>query len=226
MIGMAIASRPEAVIWYKDPAPPDKPLPGGFVGVVLSWFISPILSGILSSLFFLVVRQVCLRSASPFERSVKIYPLLVFTCVTIITLFMLMKGLKSNAFDELTDLDVGVKTGIAMGVGAVVAILFIPAYMTCKARIESGKFVAPALAVEEAEAAASNKAEEGKATSTEGQGFAERMKASVMSSLNQNVHKAVGESDSVMAVHNAERFDKNAEAMFTYLQVFSACFDA
>merc|ERR1719231_499939 len=217
MIGMAIASRPEAVIWYKDPAPPDKPLPGGFVGVVLSWFISPILSGILSSLFFLVVRQVCLRSASPFERSVKIYPLLVFTCVTIITLFMLMKGLKSDAFDELTDLDVGVKTGIAMGVGAVIAILFIPSYMQCKSRIETGKFTAPALAIEEAEARAAGKTEEGKTaeavtTTTVNLSLGERMKASFFSSLNQDVHKAVGESDSVMAVHkNAERFDKNAE---------------
>merc|ERR1719454_2042183 len=47
------------------------------------------------------------------------------------------------------------------------------------------------------------------------------------SSLNTDVHAAVETSDATLAVHaNAERFDKNAEAMFTYLQVFSAAFDA
>jgi len=47
------------------------------------------------------------------------------------------------------------------------------------------------------------------------------------SSLNTDIHSAVSADDAVMQVHaNAERFDKKAEAMFTYLQVFSACFDA
>merc|ERR1711998_676425 len=55
----------------------------------------------------------------------------------------------------------------------------------------------------------------------------DRVKASVTSSMNTDVHEAVEFDERTLAVHkNAERFDKDAEAMFTYLQVFSACFDA
>merc|ERR1711998_32806 len=55
----------------------------------------------------------------------------------------------------------------------------------------------------------------------------QRFVASMTSSLNQDIHEAVSHGEKTLAVHkNAERFDKDTEAMFTYLQVFSACFDA
>merc|ERR1719487_1153491 len=55
----------------------------------------------------------------------------------------------------------------------------------------------------------------------------ERMKNSLTASLNADIHSAVEGDAATLAVHeNAERFDKNSEAMFTYLQIFSACFDA
>merc|ERR1719197_792925 len=152
MIGMAIAARgSSAVTWYKDPSPPDKPLPGGFFGVVLSWFLSPILSGIFAMGLFLVVRCV-MRSKQPFKNAVKVYPVLVFFCVTVISLFMLTKGIKS--VPAIKSLDMGVKVGIAFGIGAVVALLAIPLYMICSKRIETGKFAAPPLAIEVAEQAA------------------------------------------------------------------------
>jgi len=239
MIGMAIALRgADAVTWYKDPSPPDKPLPGGFFGVVLSWFLSPILSGTIAVTFFFCVRCV-LRSKQPFNNSVKIYPVLVFFCVTIITLFMLMKGIKS--IPEVKAMDVPVKVGVAFGVGAGVAILFIPAYMMCKARISSGKFKAPPLAIEVAEqarqAAKDGKMEAASTTASAADtsndvvevatDLASRMKSSVLSSLNTDVHAAVITDERTFQVHSkAERFDKDAEAMFVYLQVFSACFDA
>jgi len=233
MIGMAIALRgSDAVTWYSDPRPPDKPLPGGFFGVVLSWFISPLLSGILATTYFFFVRLI-LRSKNPFNNAVKVYPVLVLFCVTIITLFMLMKGIKS--VPAVKNMDVGVKVGVSFGVGAVVAILFIPAYLYCKKRIETGQFVAPPLAIEVAEKAREESTtkiamvEEGKteAASHENQTIMERMKKSVMSSMDADVHSAVISDEATFQVHKrAERFNKDAEAMFVYLQVFSACFDA
>merc|ERR1712226_876693 len=217
----------------KDPNPPDKPMPGGFVGVVLSWFFSPILSAAFAAMLFFVVRLV-LRSKSPFENSVKIYPILVFACVTIITLFMLMKGIKSDSFDDITDLEIGTKVGIAFGVGIFVALAFIPAYMYCKKRIVDGKFVAPPLAIEVAEQRKAKELEAATSTKDEKpnqptppQSKFQRILASLSSSMNVDIHAAVDKDEAVMAVHeNAERFDKMSEAMFTYLQVFSACFDA
>ena len=232
MIGMAIAARgADAVVWFKDPSPPDKPLPGGFFGVVLSWFISPILSGILACGLFFIVRLV-LRSKNPFNNSVRVYPVLVWFCVSVMTLFMLMKGIKSSK--GINDMEVPVKVGIACACGAGVAILAIPLYAMCKSRIKTGKFKAPPLAIETAEANASTTTEEGKATmSTDAAkpaaplSIGERMQKSLTSSLNVDLHQAVAEDQRTLAVHkNAERFDKDSEAMFTYLQVFSACFDA
>ena len=103
---------------------------------MLSWFLSPILSGIFSSLLFLGVRC-ALRSKNAFNNSVRIYPLLVLFCVTIISLFMLMKGIKS--VPEIKSMEVGVKVGVAFGIGAGVAILAFPLYAMCKQRIVTGK---------------------------------------------------------------------------------------
>merc|ERR1719231_1584024 len=103
--------------------------------------------------------------------------------------------------------------------------------MTCKKRIESGQFVAPPLAIEVAE---QQKTEEGgkpaeaaKPAEDESTSKADRIMKSVMSSINTDIHSAFGVDEATRSVHqNAERFDKDSEAMFTYLQVFSACFDA
>merc|ERR1719197_1809057 len=109
--------------------------------------------------------------------------------------------------------------------------------MICSKRIETGKFAAPPLAIEVFEqskstATTSEEGMQGKADAptveTTGKGsLADRVKASAMSSMNTDIHKAVAMDEATLAVHrNAERFDKSAEAMFTYLQIFSACFDA
>merc|ERR1719198_2934258 len=63
--------------------------------------------------------------------------------------------------------------------------------------------------------------------STDNNTMMERMKKSMMSSMDADVHTAVITDEATFQVHKqAERFDKDAEAMFVYLQVFSACFDA
>jgi sodium-dependent phosphate transporter len=112
----------------------------------------------------------------------------------------------------------------------------------CKKNIEEGKFVAPPLAIEVAEAAAEAekaKIEAGKTSTTDQEAnvaveepegkksMLSRVMSSLTSSMNTDVHEAVITDEATLAIHkNAERFDKQSEAMFTYLQVFSACFDA
>merc|ERR1719453_1951975 len=106
--------------------------------------------------------------------------------------------------------------------------------MMCKKRIVEGKFVPPPLAIEVAEQRAA-----GQTSSTEketkdmeaGEAAPATMGAklmkSIMTSLNTDPHAAVGVDARTTEVHkNAEKFDKNAEAFFTYLQIFSAIFDA
>jgi len=297
MVGMTIALRgANSVIWFKE-ADATSPIPGGFLSIVVSWFLSPLLSAITAGILFSIVRLI-LRTKNSFENSVRTYPIMVFFCVMIVSVYMLTKGItsKSANLDKLED---DQKFGIACAIAAVCAAVSIPPTIYMRHRIVTGKFTAPPLAIEvalEQRAAAGrpefkleyekkhaeaikreylalhkeNKIEtrtaetpttddaeagtakgaaelesmdsrrelESMAKSTEGNAveaieetkvreYYRRVTASVMSSLNQDIHGAVIDDERTFQVHmKAERFDKRSEAMFTYLQVFSACFDA
>jgi sodium-dependent phosphate transporter len=118
--------------------------------------------------------------------------------------------------------------GIAFGVGVGVAILGIPLYIQCKKRILDGKFVPPATAIEVADAeAASGVKKEATKTEEAPTPFGGTFKKAVATSLNNDPHASVGVDTTTTAIHrNAEKFDRNAEAFFTYLQIFSAIFDS
>jgi len=297
MVGMTIALRgANSVIWFKE-ADATSPIPGGFLSIVVSWFLSPLLSAITAGILFSIVRLI-LRTKNSFENSVRTYPFMVFFCVMIVAVYMLTKGITSQSanLDKLED---DQKFGIACAIAAVCAAVSIPPTIYMRHRIVTGKFTAPPLAIEvalEQRAAAGrpefkleyekkhaeaikreylalhkeNKIEtrtaettttddaeagtakgaaelesmdsrrelESMAKSTEGNAveaieetkvreYYRRVTASVMSSLNQDIHGAVIDDERTFQVHmKAERFDKRSEAMFTYLQVFSACFDA
>lgn len=294
MIGMTIALRgANSVIWFKA-ADATSPIPGGFLSIVVSWFLSPLLSAITSAILFFIVRLI-LRSKNGFENSVRTYPIMVFFCVMIVAVYMLTKGITSQSAN-LALLKDEQKFGIACAIAAVCAALSIPPTIYMRHRIMTGKFTAPPLAIElalEQRAAAGrpefkleyekkhaeaikreylalNKvegigprsAETTTADDVEGIGprsaetmttkartakvapelegnaveaieetkvreYYRRVTASMMSSLNQDIHGAVMEDERTFQVHmKAERFDKRSEAMFTYLQVFSACFDS
>ena len=305
MIGMTIALRgANSVIWFKPADATSGGIPGGFLAIVVSWFISPLLSAITSAVLFFIVRLI-LRTKNPFENSVRTYPFMVFFCVMIVAIYMLTKGISSKSanLDLLEDEQ---KFGIACAIAAVFAALSIPPTIYMRQRIVSGKFAAPPLAIEvaleqraaagkpefkleyekrhavalkkeylvlqkqhkeegietsSAESTTTGDAEAGAAEagtvlptlqlnatqlksmakdSTKGKGEAieaidetkvqeyyRRVTASMMSSLNADVHGAVIADERTFQVHmKAERFDKRSEAMFTYLQVFSACFDS
>ena len=297
MIGMTIALRgANSVIWFKA-ADATSPIPGGFLSIVVSWFLSPLLSAITSAILFLIVRMI-LRTKNSFENSVRTYPIMVFFCVMIVSVYMLTKGITSQSanLDKLED---DQKFGIACAIAAVCAAVSIPPTIYMRHRIVTGKFTAPPLAIEvaleqraaagrpefkleyekkhaealkreylalhkvkgieprtaetttaddaeggtakgaaELESMDSRRELESMAKSTEGNAveaieetkvreYYRRVTASVMSSLNQDIHGAVIEDERTFQVHmKAERFDKRSEAMFTYLQVFSACFDS
>ena len=307
MIGMTIALRgANSVIWFKPGDSTTGGIPGGFLSIVVSWFISPALSAVAAGVLFFIVRLI-LRSKNPFENSVRTYPFMVFFCVMIVAIYMLTKGISSKSanLDLLEDEQ---KFGIACAIAAVFAALSIPPTIYMRQRIVSGKFAAPPLAIEVAleQRAAAGKPEfkleyekrhaaalkreyltlqgerkenrkivqstttgrvrlaESTTTfdaeiavlptlqlspaqrksmakdSTKGmesaveavdetrvQEYYRRATASMMASLNADVHGAVIADERTFQVHmNAERFYKRSEAMFTYLQVFSACFDS
>jgi len=91
MIGMTIASvGSECVIWYKKTD--TFPFVGGVGGIVLSWFISPICSGIISSIIFGFTRKFVLLKNYESNRINYIYPILVGSTITINCFFIIYKN--------------------------------------------------------------------------------------------------------------------------------------
>ncbi len=87
MIGMAIAlGGTDCVIWYK----PVETFPyiGGVSGIVASWFISPVFSGLLSMLIYSITRANVLRKSFDSYRLNIIYPILIGSTITINSFFI------------------------------------------------------------------------------------------------------------------------------------------
>ncbi|KAG1660832.1 hypothetical protein FOA52_008943 [Chlamydomonas sp. UWO 241] len=70
----------------------DFPYLSGFLLIVLSWFFSPIIGGILAAIFFNICRIFILRSDNSTNRAIWAIPLLVLFTLFINILFVLVKG--------------------------------------------------------------------------------------------------------------------------------------
>lgn len=64
--------------------------------MVLSWVVSPLLSGIVAVVFFGFARTFILRSENSYDRAFMFLPALVFICVFINALFVLDKGVEQQ----------------------------------------------------------------------------------------------------------------------------------
>uniref|UniRef100_A0A7R9VRD9 Phosphate transporter n=1 Tax=Chlamydomonas euryale TaxID=1486919 RepID=A0A7R9VRD9_9CHLO len=80
----------EAIVWSQ--ATDSFPFRAGFVPIVISWFSSPIISGILASGNFLLNRSLILRRDNAVRLAFVALPLLVMFTVFINVFFILQKG--------------------------------------------------------------------------------------------------------------------------------------
>ena len=88
MIGMTIAlAGTDCVIWYKEKE--TFPYVGGVGGIVLSWFLSPIFSALISSFIFGISRSMVLRHSYESKRLEYLYPVLVGSTLTINSFFII-----------------------------------------------------------------------------------------------------------------------------------------
>ena len=49
--------------------------------IFISWVASPVITGIFASLFFWLCRRYILKSDKPYERSIKLYPFIIFFAI-------------------------------------------------------------------------------------------------------------------------------------------------
>ena len=133
MIGMALVlGGKDCVIWYKETD--TFPYVGGVSGIVTSWFISPVFSGIISYIVFGLTRCLVLRHDFKTNRINILYPVLIGSTVTINTFFIIYKGAKGLGLDKTP---IGIALGTAFGAGGVCAIITIPIVPKIKRYIEN-----------------------------------------------------------------------------------------
>lgn len=90
-----VAYGSKAVVWYEIDEDEKFPVKG-ITAVVISWFFSPIASGIVAAFFFLAARTFILRQQNSYDRTFYFLPLLVFICVFINAFYVLDKGINKQ----------------------------------------------------------------------------------------------------------------------------------
>lgn len=73
----------------------------GVVAIILTWFIAPVLTGLVAAVIFLLVRTCVLRRKFAYTISFWLFPLLVFITVFINIFFVFTKVQSSRNAREL-----------------------------------------------------------------------------------------------------------------------------
>lgn len=204
MIGMTIAIKgSNCVIWYK--ALDTFPYIGGVFGMVLSWFISPILSGLISSSLYGIIRVTILRKKYEDKYIYYGFPLLVGITMLLNSFFIFYKGAKGIGLD---DTPLGTVIGISFGIGILSGLLTIPALPKIYNYINTKPSITEIQVVDLEIERENPKTLYDKIVNININDFdkVDAKDASIINALNDN----------------AEVFDPRTEEFFKYLQVFSA----
>mmetsp|Transcript_16874 Transcript_16874/g.26584 ORF Transcript_16874/g.26584 Transcript_16874/m.26584 type:complete len:513 (-) Transcript_16874:45-1583(-) len=226
IIGMTIAAKGgSCVVWHADTD--TFPYVKGVSAIVVSWFLSPIFSGVGAAALFLFCRTFILRSENSYNRAIYFYPLLLGSTITLYTFFTIYKGASGLDLDETP---LSLATGVSFGIGFGLALLSIPCIPLLKKSIDAR--------LERRAAAANAELEEGKEEFVKDPEAAEvngsflsnsfnKMKNFLNEGINADVHAALDDDIIAADIHDkAEKFDEKTEEVFKALQVFTACCDA
>jgi len=203
MIGMTIATTgSECVLWYKHLN--TFPYVGGVSGIVLSWFISPIFSGIISCMLFGLTRKFVLRHNYYSKRLNFIYPILVGSTLTINSFFIIYKGAKGLNIDELP---IETVICISVGIGTLGGLIILPLIPNLRKRVE-------------------NNFNKNSTTNSTNNSLEMELQEINNNQRDLNILSNTQLTNVIKIHENAERFDPKIEEMFKYLQIFTASCDS
>jgi len=119
MIGATLATRGQkCVIWTKKVD--EFPYVKGVSAIVVSWLLSPIVSGVFAFALFLAIRTLVLRQANSYNLARYLFPVMAMVTVVINTFFIVYKGAK---FLELDDMAIEECLAWAFGLGGGVGVI-------------------------------------------------------------------------------------------------------
>ncbi|KAG6552740.1 hypothetical protein Mapa_005687 [Marchantia paleacea] len=220
IIGFALVwDGTDAVVWAKKDSgsfPPYK----GVIAIVLSWFISPILSGLVAALIFFIVRTLVLRHRNAYTLSFWTLPPFVLVTTFINIYFVFTKGAKKtlSSSDNWSDSKAAwISALIAAGVTLMCIFFALPLLKKMAARHfdSDGNRIAQdtPLPVDDAESA-----HPPHVLSTW-----QKFSKAATHGLDVDIHKVVKTDEKIGDIHEAaEKFEPRVEYAFSYLQVFSA----
>ena len=227
MIGMTIALKgPQCVIWYEDKN--TFPYIGGVSGIILSWVISPVFSGIFSSCMFGILRSGLLRLKNSFDLCIYVFPTIVGCTITLNTFYIVYKGAKGLGLDEIP---LSVACAWSFGLGGFSAICTVPLLKYyLKPFIDQRFFNHKEETQSDIEVI-----ENGDIANTGIEMIEDKEESSLyencdndnMDSTNNFFDSVIKNDDNVLTIHNnAEIFDEKTEELFKFLQVFTAICDS
>lgn len=129
----------DGVVWTKSI--PDFPFVGGFVPIAISWVTSPVITGIISMIFYSSIRYFIIKTNNSVQRSIYFLPAVVFSTIFIESIFVLSKGAGSRI---TWDMGQTVWVSACIGIGAsLLSTALIPSF---KKKIDT--YVAPTAMLE------------------------------------------------------------------------------
>jgi len=206
---------------------------GSCAKIFISWVAAPAVTAVIGYLMFFLIRTFVLKSENPFQRSALTYSITIFVTLTINIFFVMHKGLKK------IKIATGVKLAISFGAAFVIAVIFQFAVVDwLKARIirladedelektekenrvqnsaESGHDESQDLMADEVEI--EKKVTKGAMVKT----FFKKV-ADATYNRDLEVEALADDEDAAEMWDKAELYDKKSEALYSYLQVFTAC---
>jgi len=215
MIGMTIlAGGSDCVIWYKESD--TFPYVGGVSGIILSWFLSPIFSAIISGFIFFITRLSVLRRENSFDKAYVLFPILVCLTLLLNSFFIIYKGGKGIGLDDMSE---GNALLISLGIGILSGLAIIPFTPKLKQNVIKRFEIQNS---PERECIIKNKIE-----ITDEMKNCQKCLTTIKNNINYDIRGEIINNEHVKYIHdNSEKFDEKTEESFKYLQIFTAICDS